>query len=106
KPGAGIRPEKRLCAAAVDAARNRMRWVYILCGMMAAWGCTAPPGGGQAKQDREQGLALLKDAEQEARALTDLRQRTTLWEEMLNAEPFSRDSVLQAKIHYQLAGVY
>src|SRR5690606_22033198 len=106
KPGAGICPEKRLRAAAVDATWNRMRWLYILFGVLAAWGCTAPPEAGQDKQDRERGLTLLKDAEQEARALTDAGQRTAFWEGMLITEPFSRDSVLQAKIHYQLAGVY
>lgn len=59
-----------------------------------------------AGQRRQRGLVALKGAEAEARQLDGPQHRIAFWKDLLLAPPFADDSVLQAKIHYQLAGVY
>lgn len=75
--------------------------------LITVWGCVSHSDiKQQANQERQRGFGLLKGAEAEARQLGDLSERTTYWRRLLSTTPFSSDSVLSAKIHYQLAGVY
>src|SRR5690606_20806796 len=48
----------------------------------------------------------LKEAESKAREMGDPQKRIAFWDGLLLTPPFADDSVLQAKVHYQLAGVY
>ena len=68
--------------------------------------CFSNPDTSPSEKLHQQGLALLKNAELEARKLKDVEQRAQYWRTALEKPPFSTDSVLRAKIHYQLAGVY
>lgn len=57
-------------------------------------------------QRRDEGLATLKEAVSEARKLPSAEKRLIYWEGLLNSEPYRGDSILKARIHYELAGVY
>ncbi|GAA0565374.1 histidine kinase [Chitinophaga japonensis] len=59
-----------------------------------------------AAQRRAAGLAMLKEAVPEARKLPSAEERLVYWEQLLNSDPYRGDSVLEARIHYELAGVY
>lgn len=85
---------------------NTLKTICLLIAVLCAWGCVPQPGAEQVEATRRQGLERLKDAETEARAIDDVRQRARYWQTLLGEQPFSADSVLKAKIHYQLAGVY
>ncbi|WP_257668854.1 histidine kinase [Parapedobacter tibetensis] len=83
-----------------------MKQVCLLFGVLLIVGCVSQPDREHVEKQRQRGLALLKDAETEARLLSDVAKRTAYWQELLATQPFSSDSILLAKIHYQLAGVY
>ena len=85
---------------------NVLKSISLLVGALSVWGCVSQSDGEHAEAARRQGLMLLKEAEAKARAMDNVEQRAGYWQGLLAEKPFSADSVLMAKIHYQLAGVY
>lgn len=73
------------------------------CGFLSSCG---PETGDGPIQQRKKGLETLKQAIPTARALPSAEKRLAYWEALLNNRPYKDDSVLQARIHYELAGVY